>query len=81
MTDNIPLDPQVFLQYSDDGGHTWSARRAMSCGKKGEYSKHIRWSMLGMDLTGRGRIWKISWDFPARGTLMGGEVDFTVGKS
>lgn len=40
-------DPQMMLQYSKDGGETWSAERWMSAGKVGEFTKRLRWMQLG----------------------------------
>jgi len=42
-TDN----PQARLQYSDDGGETWSNERWASIGKTGEHLERVRWEMLG----------------------------------
>lgn len=36
-------DPQVILQYSKDGGRTWSAELARSLGKVGEYLTRAMW--------------------------------------
>ena len=40
-------DPVIMLDYSDDGGHTWSAQRTAKMGKVGEYRKRARWLRLG----------------------------------
>ncbi len=41
------LDPQVMMQFSNDGGHTWSKERWASAGKIGDYGKETRWNLLG----------------------------------
>ncbi len=43
------LDPQVMLQYSNDGGHTWSNEAWRSMGKIGEYTKQANWHRQGSD--------------------------------
>ena len=40
-------DPQIALQTSKDGGHTWSAERWKSMGAIGEYKTRVRWNRLG----------------------------------
>ena len=56
-------DPQIILQYSNDGGHTWSNERWKSMGKIGEYGKRIRWNQLG---SSRNRIFRILISDPAK---------------
>jgi len=40
-------DPQVMLQWSDDGMRTWSNQHWRSLGKIGEYKKPVFWNKLG----------------------------------
>lgn len=47
--------PYVMLQWSDDGGHTWSNEHWRSMGTRGEYGKRIRWTRLGMS---RDRVYR-----------------------
>lgn len=51
-------DPQVMLQISRDGGHTWGAELWRALGKLGEYAKRVFWTRLGRarDYTFRLRI-------------------------
>ncbi len=49
-------DPQVMLQYSDDGGATWSHESWRSAGKLGEYGTRVVWRRLGM---GRDRVFRV----------------------
>jgi len=41
-------DPQAMLQFSKDGGHTWSYELWKSIGKIGEYTRRARWNRLGV---------------------------------
>lgn len=54
-------DPQIFLQYSDDGGRTWSAELWRPLGKVGEYFTRVIWRQLGR---ARDRVFKVSGSDP-----------------
>jgi len=45
--DVTTADPQIALQISKDGGHTWGPERWKSMGAQGEYTKRVRWTRLG----------------------------------
>lgn len=49
-------DPQIMLQYSDDGGNTWSNEIWTTIGKIGKYRNRAIWRRLG---TGRDRVFKV----------------------
>lgn len=40
-------DPSLMLDWSDNGGKTWSNRLTRSAGKVGEYDHQARWNRLG----------------------------------
>lgn len=69
-------DPQVMLQFSDDGGHTWSNEQWASAGKIGEKKKRPIWRRLGAS---RDRVFKISITDPVKVTLIGAELGVKVG--
>jgi hypothetical protein len=46
----------IGLDWSDDGGHTWSTRHYVSIGEIGEYTQRAIWRRLGRS---RGRIFRI----------------------
>lgn len=48
-------DPQIFLSWSDDGGHTFSTEIACPLGKIGEYRTRAIWRRLGRS---RARIYR-----------------------
>jgi hypothetical protein len=50
-------DPQVMLQWSDDGGHTWSNERWTSAGKLGEYGRVATWRRCG---SSRDRVFRFT---------------------
>lgn len=41
-------DPQIMLDWSDDGGHVWSNEQMRPTGKQGEFGKLVRFTGLGM---------------------------------
>jgi hypothetical protein len=69
-------DPRVMLQYSNDGGHSWSDERWVSPGKIGEYLTRARWTQLG---SGRSRVWRVAITDPVKFVLMGAEVQAMAG--
>lgn len=55
--DNVPASgqgstPEIMMQYSKDGGYTWSSELWRSMGTGGDYKKRITWNRLG-----RARSW------------------------
>ncbi len=68
-------DPQIILQHSDDGGHTYSTERWKSMGKIGEYGKRIRWNRLGAS---RNRIFRILISDPAKRNIFDAYLRGTV---
>lgn len=60
-------DPQVMLDWSDDGGRTWSAQRYRSLGKIGEFRSRAVWNMLGQ---ARDRVYRYQISDPVRRTLI-----------
>lgn len=49
-------DPQAMLQWSDDGGKTWSNEHWAPIGKMGEYLTRVKWNRLGRF---RQRTWRV----------------------
>lgn len=68
-------DPQLMLDWSDDGGRTWQGGLMRSLGKAGEYTKHIRFDRLGQ-MRGSGRLFRFSASAPVFRALM--NVDLRV---
>jgi len=49
-------DPQVMMQFSNDGGKTWSSERWRSAGKIGRYDTRVMWDRLGQ---ARRRVFRV----------------------
>jgi len=56
-------DPQVSLDWSDDGGHTWSNEHLADMGKIGEYTRRTIWRRLGKS---RGRNFRLTITDPVK---------------
>ncbi len=71
-------DPQVMLQFSDDGGHSWSNEKWVSAGKLGKTKHRALWRRLGQS---RDRVFRVKVTDPVKVILMGVEVDAVGGGS
>lgn len=68
LTSGQGSDPMAGLDWSDDGGRTWSNRLWMPIGKKGEYTRQTIWRRLG---TWRGsRVFRITVSDPVKPVLL-----------
>ena len=71
-------DPQAMLQWSDDGGVTWSSEHWRSMGRIGEYSRRSVWWRLGAS---RDRVFRLSFSEPTPFTLISADVELDVGRT
>jgi len=77
LTSGQGSDPQVWMDYSDDGGRTFSLRKPQrSLGKIGEYMTRLRWNRLGR---ARNRIYRLLIADPVKRTLIGTHLDAVAG--
>lgn len=67
-------DPQAMLDWSDDGGHTWSNEVWASVGKIGEYRTRLRWRRLGRS---RDRVFRVTITDPVKVVIVGATVEVT----
>ena len=65
-------DPQIMLQISNDGGHTYGSERWRGAGRLGEYRKRVKWNRLG---TSRDRVWKIKCTDPVKWVILGAYIE------
>lgn len=70
----LGVDPQAMLQWSDDGGHTWSNEYWVSIGKIGEYRTRARWRRLGKS---RDRVFRVTITDPVKVVMVGASVEVT----
>lgn len=69
-------DPTIMLDYSDDGGHSWSNEKFASAGAMGQYKTRAIWRRLG---NFRDRVFRIKISDPIRVVILGAELDVEVG--
>ncbi|MGB1214611.1 MAG: hypothetical protein ACPG4X_14700 [Pikeienuella sp.] len=66
-------DPQMWLDYSDDGGRTWSAQQPVrSMGKIGEYLTRLRWLRMGQS---RNRVYRLTVADAVKRSIIGTYID------
>lgn len=70
------LDPQLMLQWSDDGGHTWSNEHWRGLGKVGKYKSRAFWNQLGRS---RDRIYRVTFTDNAPLTILAGHLEGEAG--
>jgi hypothetical protein len=64
------------LDWSDDGGHTWSNEHWASIGKIGEYKNRARWKRMGRS---RNRIYSTTITDPVKTVMIGAYLDAELG--
>jgi len=72
------VDPQAMLQWSDDGGYTWSNEQWADIGAAGEYETRVRWRRLGKS---RDRLFKVAVSDPIRVVFTGAALEMAGGKA
>jgi len=70
--------PQAMLQYSDDGGHTWSNEMWASVGAIGKTKTRALWRRLGKF---RDRVFRVTITDPIKVALIGAELEVEKGAS
>lgn len=64
-------DPQIMMQISKDGGHTWGPERWRSMGKIGEYKARARWLRCG---SARDFVFKLRISDPVKRVILGAYI-------
>lgn len=62
------IDPQAMLDWSDDGGHTWSSEHWRDIGVAGKYKNKARWRQLGQAET---RVYRVTVTDPVKVVIIG----------
>lgn len=65
-------DPQIMLQVSRDGGHTWGNEIWRSLGALGDYARRVVWNRLGR---ARDFVFRFRVTDPVKVTLIGASVE------
>jgi len=78
LTSGQGSDPQIWLDWSDDDGRTWSARKPFrSMGKIGEYKKRLRWDRMGAT---RERIYRVTVSDPVKCSIIAAHLTARPGR-
>ena len=70
-------DPQMILQWSDDGGHTWSNQHSASFGAMGKTGTRAIFRRLGSTEKLRDRVYRVSITDPVKVALIGAELELS----
>lgn len=72
-------DPVAQLQWSDDGGKTWSNQHEAKIGKVGEYQLRVRWRRLGTPRKfGLPRVFRVTITDPVKRAITSAMLDITT---
>jgi hypothetical protein len=69
-------DPQAMLDWSDDGGHTWSNEHWVTLGQIGENTKRAIWRKLGRS---RERIFRVTISDPIKTVIIAAHLEASLG--
>lgn len=64
--------PVSLLDWSDDGGHTWSNKHEAYMGAIGQYANRMRWSQLGRS---RDRVYRLTISDPVKRVILGASLN------
>lgn len=70
-------NPQVMLDWSDDGGRTWSNENWRNLGQTGHFGTRTFWSRLGRS---RDRVYRYAITDPVRRTLVQATLEAEIGE-
>lgn len=70
--------PTIALDWSDDGGRTWSNKLYRSVGAQGEYKSRAIWRRLGQ---ARQRSFRIRYTDPTKFSVIAADADVSVGRA
>ena len=71
-------NPQAMLDWSDDGGHTWSHEHWRTVGRTADYDLRVLWRRLGRT---RGRIYRVTVTDPVAWRFINFYLTLTKGQS
>jgi hypothetical protein len=76
LTTGQGSDPKGMLEFSDDGGQTWSNERWVAIGKIGEYKNRLVWRRLGQS---RERVYRLTISDPVKTVISGAYITSKLG--
>jgi len=76
VASTVPTPWQLWLDWSDDRGHTYGTPVPQTVGGQGEYLTSIQWQRLGY---ARDRVFRLTWTSPLKTALLGSFIDAQPG--
>lgn len=76
--DQVGSEPKVMLQFSDDGGFTWSNEIWSTVGRTGNRFARVKFERLGMS---RDRVFRVHFSDPNKFIVVDARMDVTVSGS
>jgi len=70
-------DPEAILEWSDDGGHTWSSEHKTAIGASGQYGTRAIWRRLGQS---RDRAYRVTIEDPVKRVIIGAHLEADPGR-
>jgi hypothetical protein len=77
LTTGQGSDPVAWVEWSSDGGHTWSNSAEVKMGPIGQYRARAELRRLGK---GRDRVFRVTWSDPVFTTLAAVSIDAEAGE-
>jgi hypothetical protein len=77
-SNDIGINPQAMLRWSNDGGSTWSNEHWAGIGKVGKYQNRIIWRRLGWS---RDRIFEVVVTDPVKAVIISANLKASVGEN
>jgi hypothetical protein len=77
-SNDIGINPQAMLRWSNDGGSTWSNEHWAGIGKVGKYQNRIIWRRLGQ---ARDRIYEVVVTDPIKAVIISANLKASVGEN
>jgi hypothetical protein len=78
LTSGQGVDPQLMLEWSDDGGRSWSNEHWSDLGRMGQYLRRCRWNRLGQF---RERYLRVTCTDPVPIHILGAQAELDRGLS
>ena len=72
LQEGYASNPKAMLDWSNDGGHTWSSQHTATIGKQGEYGWRVRWNRLGR---ARDRVYRVTISDPVKRVILGAALN------
>lgn len=73
--ETLGYEPNAYLRWSNDGGHTWSNYHGAKLGKIGQYGARAKWNRLGI---ARDRVYEVLITDPVKVAIVGAILELAA---